>query len=471
MTTRHVTSARCAVRGKRGHPAPGSRWATALLAAASLVGCNPGAGKTAFVGATVYDGIGGAPILDAVIIVSGTTIEDIGTPDLVKVPRGATEIRLDGRYVVPGLIDAHTHAQRWALRTYLARGVTAVRQLGGIHDSVAALRDDVSSGSIPGPHMYISGAIIDGSPPIEESARAVTTETEARRAVDQATLIDASQVKIHTKIDQRLLEPLIDEAKTLNLPVTGHLGKIDALTAARMGVRSIEHLSGVVQTAGDPRALFRAYDDFARGFRAEALGWARLDSATIERTARALANADLAIVPTLVTWDAMSRLNDRSYISSITDMTGVPEAAGRPFDPATYVRMLGLTPADFAALRRARGKQDQFVRRFAAAGGLVVAGSDSPDPLFPPGTALLRELELLVGVGFTPKEALLAATRDAARLLEADSIGVLRAGNLADFIVVTRDPMTDIANLRAIERIVFKGASYATEDLLPEPPQ
>lgn len=468
MTTRHVIRARDAGRGAR---LPGTRLAATLLAAIAAAGCNPGEGKTAFVGATVYDGVGGAPILDAVILVSGTTIEAIGTPDLVKIPRGATEVRIDGRYVVPGLIDAHTHARRWSLGAYLARGVTTVRQVGGVHDSIAALRDEVAFGSIPGPHMYISGAVIDGSPPIVESARAVRNATEARRAVDQAALIDASQVKIHTKIDQRLLEPLIDEAKTLNLPVTGHLGKVDALTAARMGVRSIEHLSGVVQTAGDPRALFRAYDDYARGFRAEALGWTGLDSATIDRTARSLADAGLAIVPTLITWEVLSRLNDRAYIAVMIDTTGIPEAIRREFDPASYVRWLGLTSTDFAALRRARGAQDRFVRRFAAAGGLVVAGSDSPNPLFPPGLSLHRELELLVAAGFTPKEAILAATRDAARLLAADSLGVLRAGNLADFIVLTQDPMTDVAHLRAIESVVFKGVSYAPGELVAATPQ
>ncbi|UCG85226.1 MAG: hypothetical protein JSW71_14965 [Gemmatimonadota bacterium] len=136
-----------------------------MLLLAALTGClGPGSDKTAYVGATVFDGTGAPPILDGVIIVGDGRVEQVGPPDLVKPPRGALEIRLDGRWVIPGLIDAHVHLERWTLSRFLAYGITSVRALGGDRDTVVALRDSVLAGAIAGPRLYISGPMIDGRP-------------------------------------------------------------------------------------------------------------------------------------------------------------------------------------------------------------------------------------------------------------------------------------------------------------------
>jgi imidazolonepropionase-like amidohydrolase len=98
-------------------------------------------------------------------------------------------------------------------------------------------------------------------------------------------------------------------------------------------------------------------------------------------------------------------------------------------------------------------------------GGRVVAGTDSPNPMLAPGASLHDEMRLLVAAGLTPEEALAAATREAARLLGADSIGVIAAGSVADFVVLTADPLADIANTRRIERVVARGTSYDPNEL------
>src|SRR4029077_10196051 len=94
--------------------------------------------------------------------------------------------------------------------------------------------------------------------------------------------------------------PRLDEAWNLRLPVAAHLGKTDALTAARMGVISLEHMAGVVQAASrNPAVYYRAHDRFLSGWTTEEKGWATLDSASLARTARALAQTKVVIVPTL----------------------------------------------------------------------------------------------------------------------------------------------------------------------------
>jgi imidazolonepropionase-like amidohydrolase len=116
-------------------------------------------------------------------------------------------------------------------------------------------------------------------------------------------------------------------------------------------------------------------------------------------------------------------------------------------------------------LAESRRRQELFIRLFTTKGGKVVAGSDSPNQLLAPGASLHEELALLVRAGLTPAEALHSATAAAATLLRADSIGVLKPGAVADFVVLSASPLEDIRNSRLIEAIVARGRSRAPMEL------
>lgn len=422
---------------------------------------------TAYVGGTLWDGTGVPPIRDAVILVTADGhVAAAGPRDLVEIPRGATEVALDGRWVIPGLIDAHVHAQRWTLARFLAAGVTSVRDMGGPQDSVIFLRDDVNAGQVAGPRLYISGAPIDGAGSSLPWATVVRTATDARRAVGNRVLIDAEQVKIHTRIDRRLLEPLLDEARALETPVAAHLGRVDALTAARMGVASLEHMSGVPEaTLDNPAALLAAWSgSFLEAWTRWEATWAGLDSAALDRTARALQQAGVAVVPTLFLHDASAHLADVAFREAL-DLTGVPAEEQEGWRLSDLMVRAGLSAPVFARMQRGRAAQDLFLRRFMAAGGRVAAGTDAPAPLVAPGASLHEELVRLVAAGLSPQRALLAATRDVAELLGADSIGVIREGSVADFVVLSADPLADISNTRRVERVVAGGTVWTPAEL------
>ncbi len=424
-----------------------------------------GTGATAYAGASVFDGSGAPPILDAVIIVRDGLIEAIGSEDEVRVPRGAQELRLDGRWVIPGLIDSHVHAERWTLSRFLSYGVTSVRCMGGAQESIGALRDSVSTGALLGPRLFISGAMIDGSPATWSDATPVTSTAEARQAVDSRVLIDATQVKVYSKVNRELLAAIMDEAAALQIPVAAHLGRIDAVSAASMGVQSIEHMTGVVEsTFPDPSRLFRAHSSFFAGWKSTTRAWANLDSTSLESTALSLVDAGATIVPTLVLYETYAHLADNDYVSSL-DLDGVPQEVRDEWDIPDLIRRAQLSASDYRAFRRSRPKQDLFVRLYRKHNGRIVAGSDSPNQLLAPGASLHDELALLVAAGFSTREALLAATKNAAGLLEADSLGVLSAGSAADFVVLTGNPLEDIRSTRTVERVVFKGTSYHVEEL------
>src|SRR5436309_3300042 len=208
-----------------------------LLLMFALAGCKgSGEGVIALEGATLIDGSGRAPVTDAVILVKNGHIQAVARVNEVPVPRGALRLSLIGKTVVPGFVDAHAHQERWAAERYVAWGVTTVRDLGAAStDSSIALRNDFNLGSVLGPRMFTSGAMIDGLPATYPTATAVRSRADVRKAVDQRAVAGTDVVKIYTKFTADLLPPLVDEASTLRFPVAAHLGKIDALTEARAG--------------------------------------------------------------------------------------------------------------------------------------------------------------------------------------------------------------------------------------------
>jgi len=180
----------------------------------ALAGCKgSGDGVIALEGATLIDGSGRAPVTDAVILVKDGHIQAVARVNEIPVPRGALRMNLIGKAVIPGLVDSHAHVERWAVERYLAWGVTTVRDLGASStDSSIALKNDLNLGSVLGPRMFTSGAMIDGAPPTYPAATAVRTRAEVRRAVDQRAVAGADLIKIYTKVTADLLPPLLDEA-------------------------------------------------------------------------------------------------------------------------------------------------------------------------------------------------------------------------------------------------------------------
>ena len=432
------------------------RWLVVLLA---LTSCGKLGGKKdqviALEGATLIDGAGGAPKRDAVIIIRNGHIEAVARVNEIQIPGNAERINLVGKTIIPGLIDAHAHVERWAAPRYLVWGVTTVRDLHG--DDALALKNDLNLGSILGPRMFAAGTMIDGVPPTYSGATGVATGDQARRAVDQRAVAGVDYIKIYTKITPALLRPLLDEAEKLRLPVAAHLGKIDALTAARAGVVSLEHMAGVVQSASGSAGFYAAaHQNFLSGWTTEEKGWSSLDSASVARTARALALTRVTIVPTLVVHEMLSRL-DNPILLSRPGMEDVPENAASVRSVPSLLRRTGWGAADFEAFRRSRRRQDQFVREFKRAGGAIAAGTDAANQLLIPGYSMHEELQLLVEAGLTPLEAITAATRRPAQLLQADSLGQIAAGKVADLVVLNADPTQNITATRNIAWVMTRG--------------
>ncbi|HZN96242.1 MAG TPA: hypothetical protein VFB61_00755, partial [Gemmatimonadales bacterium] len=186
----------------------GSRWAPALLAG-FLLGCQQGAADgIALVGATLIDGTGGPPLPDAAVVIRRGRIESVGSHAAFELPKRTSLVDLTGRWITPGLIDAHTHvsqAATWAPSRYLAWGVTTVRDLHGELSTVVAFRRRSNGERSQGPRVYAAGAMIDGLPTTYPDAIGVSSDDEARKAVDRLVSSGVDFIKIYTHVDAPLL--------------------------------------------------------------------------------------------------------------------------------------------------------------------------------------------------------------------------------------------------------------------------
>jgi imidazolonepropionase-like amidohydrolase len=349
---------------------------------------------------------------------------------------------------------------------YLAWGVTTVRDVHGPLRTVLALRGQMDRGWSPGPRVYSAGAMIDGVPPTYPDAITARDGKDARRAVDRLVNAGADLAKVYSRVDPTLLGPLLDEARTFNLGVAGHLGLTDAVTAARLGLGSLEHMTGVPEAASpDPATLFAAHQrSFFAGWTAFERAWAGLDSGSLDRVAGVLAARNVIVVPTLVLHETFSRLDDPAVLGD-SMLNAIPEEEQRRWNVPDMIARAGWTKGDFAAFRRSRSVQDRFLRIFDAKGGRIAVGTDAANQMLIPGYGVHREMELLVAAGLTPGEAITAATRNGALLLRVDSLGLIAPGKVADLVVLDRDPLADIRNTLSIHRVMIRGRMLSPDSI------
>jgi hypothetical protein len=170
-----------------------------------------------------------------------------------------------------------------------------------------------------------------------------------------------------------------------------------------------------------------------------------LDSQAVDRVINRLLKSGTHLTPTLAISE--SHLVPKQYLPG-----------EKNFHDDSVTGDLQHTPGEEAIARAQFDRIVEFVGRAHASGVRIVAGSDTPSPALPPGQSLHRELQLLVRAGLTPLQAIEAATFTPAQMLgQAGKTGSLRHGNRADLLILSADPLADIANTAAIEAVLLGG--------------
>jgi imidazolonepropionase-like amidohydrolase len=382
------------------------------------------------------------------VAVADRRITAVGSADAVTGPAGAVVIDGGGRTLLPGLIDMHVHVfDEVDLAAYLAHGVTTVRNLGGMPFHIG-LRDAVEAGRMLGPRLVTSGPIINQRGGRNSNLLQVLVDGpgEARAEVRRQFEDGFRLVKVYSNLSGESYQAILDEARRLGMQVAGHPveGK---------------------PPAGSPRAKPQPFDDVLDDGlttleHMESIVWHALDDATDERAARALARrvaaAGQVVDPTLVVHDNLTRqVETRGAHAKREEM--------ERFSP-----LVGLFEADKFDFWASYDGEDRsrlnafYVRStgiFHEEGVELVAGTDAGVMLTLPGTAMARELTLLVRAGLTPREALACATVNAARALGMEhEIGRILPGYRADFILVDGDPLERVGTVEHPWGVMRDGA-------------
>ena len=433
----------------------------------------------ALVGATVIDGTGADPIPNGIVVVDRGRITCVGPQGSCDVD-GLETVDVTGRWIMPGLVDAHVHFSQtgwvdgrpdaldlrdrypyertvqwlrentpvYLNRSYLCSGVTSVYDVGGYPWTWAL--QDASTRSREGPLVRAAGPLLstrDFWLNLPDSRQFIHTvdEDQVRAQVREHVARGTNAVKIWyilgRGIDRehasRMVHAIGDET-------------------ARQGVPLIVHATG----------LWQAKDAVAAG--AQLLVHSVTDQPVDEAFLDAAKAAGTFYTPTLMVGDGYRQVRARAIDWERQPLECVDPVTREKLFVTEEVPGSG-PPPDTAAMRassesRIALAQENLLRVYEA-GIPVVLGTDAGNPITLHGASVYMELEAMEAAGLPPSAVIVAATRNGARAMGLDNVGTLEPGMIADLLVLREDPTQGVEAVRAIESVMRFGRLYDQEGL------
>ncbi|HEX8816021.1 MAG TPA: amidohydrolase family protein [Terriglobales bacterium] len=371
---------------------------------------------------TVIDATGAAAKPNYTVVVADGRISAVGPNDAVKLAAGVRVVDGTGKFLIPGLWDMHGHltdATDDAFPLMIMNGVTGVRDMGGDLAQIDKWRAEIESGKRVGPHIIRAGPFVDGPKEGVTNRLTVRTPDEARAAVRELKAKGVDFIKVHNALPPEAFFALMDEAKKEHIPVAVHLPKgVSSGEASDAGAASLEHVETMAESEmwrkGATATTVQQAVEENLGPSGQALFEKFVKNGTW-------------YVPTLVAYE-------RGFVLWSND----PEA--------------------MAPRLEIHEKQLEIVRKMHKAGVQMMAGSDFSDWGIVPGIDLHNELALLVESGFSPMEALQAATLGPAKFMgKTDAYGTIQTGRVADMVVLDMNPLENISHTRKIHAVVLGG--------------
>jgi imidazolonepropionase-like amidohydrolase len=404
----------------------------------------PDSGFVAFTGVTLWDGTGAAARTGTTVLIHGERITAVFKDGSEPLPAGTAVRALPGKFVIPGLIDAHVHvgsdvsgedarvrADRRLCRALLG-GITAARDMAGDTRAIASMQRDAKVGDIASPDLYFAslwaGPAFFSDPRTAQASagevpgtlpgmRAIDSTTDLRQAAAEARGTRATAIKLYAAMSPELVAAATAEAHRQQLLVWAHasIAGVSPLQMTRAGVDVLSHGPRVAREL--PAAV---YDTLAK--------------------------------------DSTMSLRGRFDTPAFDTLFAEMRRRGTIMEPTLFIYMMD-------GRERLGAIAAEVTRRASARGVMIVAGTDSlgsGDEGAWTLPNLHEELRLLVReAGLSNADALAASTRNAARAVGAlAERGAVEPGKLADFVVLDADPVADIANTARIRAVVKRGAFY-----------
>ena len=410
------------------------------------------AGPVAFTGVRLFDADAPRFLADQTVVVDKGVIAAVGARSSVIVPAGAQVIDGSGKTLVPGMWDCHMHVgDDYTGLQELSMGVTSVRDPGNDDLRTIERRSRSAAGDLLFPHVYPSSLIDGKGPYTAQVANVATSEAEAIALVDKAKANGFLGIKFYGTFNPAWLAASIREAHKLGLHVHGHIpAGIRPVDAINAGYDEITHINWVMMQAM-PDSVIPVSNGIMRfegpGRYAKDVD---LEGQSIKAILGAMVSRHVFSDPTMVAFESLYVPENGDLSPSYAPFVGtMPPTTERGFRTGGFAVPRDITRADY---RASWAKMVALLGRMHEAGVPIVAGTDGA------GIELVHELEIYVQAGFTPAEALAAATIVPARLVGQDAkSGSIKVGKAADLALIDGDPSTRIGDLRQTRVVMLDG--------------
>ena len=435
-----------------------------------------------------------ATLIDAVnpvrenmtVVLQGDVIQSIEKSGSVTIDaQNDTIVNARGKYIIPGLWDAHVHLTfipeldyKTSYDLFLANGITSIRDTGAVLDKLQPAIDYANENPDKTPRLFYSGPLIDGSlrvykgkePGFPELSIGVDEDTDSEAMVNALIDRGASFLKTYEMLSAKTFLGLLSIAKEKNLRVTGHIPlSIDLIEAIDAGLGGMQHIrnldlacaNNAEEILKQRQALLKNADSLPGSAlrtkihqlqRFVAIG--NLDEERCIKVIRHLAANNVFQTPTLTinTLDSKRFYADQEWRDTYQ------------FLPKTLQKNWYIGSIDMAKEEVSENDKIfedwsmKIVSLFNKNGVKIMAGTDTPIGFLTPGYSLHKELELLVEAGLTPLQALQSATVTPAEFFNLESkMGTIEPGKYADLVILNSNPLDSIKNTQNIHMVIAKG--------------
>ena len=431
---------------------------------------------TAFVGVNVIPMDRDRVLTNQTVIVRNGVIAEIGNAGRVKIPIDAVRVEAVGKFLIPGLVDMHTHLLSDGdeypdsiapdeLRVMVANGVTTVRFMIGTPE-LLALRARSARGEIDAPTIFVASPHLTGRE--QGNNFVVNTPDEAREAVRKSKAAGYDFIKITTFIKAEVYEAAVDEAAKQNIRVVGHAdSRFVGVERAWKAKQQIEHLDGYMELLLKPDApvkgsvsdLYIYNPDNWKSFD-------HMDESKIREIARKTVASNPYVNPT-----QHFMKNTFGLVRSEQSIRAQPEFRFYPAKVQTqwldfYKKNRFLNTISLEQRARWVDLRNKLIKAIHEAGGKIMAGSDTPEFLFLYGFSQHRELKALADAGLSNYAVLAAGTRNPQEFLGTiDRAGTVEKGKRADLLLLNANPLENISATEDRVGVMLRGKWYPQAEL------
>ncbi len=430
---------------------------------------------TAFVGVNVIPMDRERILANQTVIVRDGIITTIGDAKKIKVPKDAVRVDGTGKYLVPGLVDMHTHLlsdgeypdsiAEDELRVMVANGVTTIRFMIGTPE-LLVLRTRSAKGEIAAPTIFVASPHLTGRE--QGNNFVVNTPDEARAAVRKSKAAGYDFIKITTYIKAEVYEAAVDEAAKQNIRVVGHAdSRFVGVERAWKAKQQIDHLDGYMEMLlRDDAPMKGSVSDL---YMSDPKNWEsidHIDESKIPMVAKKTVESNPFVNPTQHFFkNSFAIPRSEESIRAQPDFRFYPAKVQKQwFD--FYKRSRLITQVSTEHKTKWIAIRNKMIKAIHDAGGKIMAGSDTPEFLFLYGFSQHRELKALADAGLSNYAALAAGTRNAHEFFGTiERVGTIEKGKRADLILLNANPLENISATENRSGVMLKGKWYPQAEL------